>query len=121
MKTKTIIELLTLSSSLYMLSKDTEMMEKLKEMVEKGKDRVNKAMATPQTDEEGNELEFLDKLIIKAAEAKAELEERIEKAVAEFYHKANIAHTDEIRALNERLAEAEKTIALLEAKVNKQG
>ncbi|MBD3638744.1 MAG: hypothetical protein HUJ25_15430 [Crocinitomicaceae bacterium] len=119
MKAKTLIELMTLSSSLYVLSKDTELMERLKEMAEKGKDRVNKAMSAPEFDEEGNELEFIDKLIRKAGQAKDELEAKIEEVVAEFYKKINIAHTDEIRGLNERLTTAENTIALLEARLNK--
>ena len=38
MKTKTIIELLTLSSSLYVLARDTKFLEKLNEYSEKGKD-----------------------------------------------------------------------------------
>ena len=115
MKAKTLVELLSLTSSLYVLSKDTEVMDRLKEMAEKGKDRVNKAMSSPEYDEEGNELEFIDKLIRKAGQAKDELEAQIEEAVAKFYKKVNIAHTDEIRALKERLSEAEKKIALLEA------
>lgn len=119
MRTKTLVELMTLTSSLYVLSKDTELMERLKEMAEKGKDKVNQAMASPEVDEDGNELEFVDKLIRKAGQAKEELESKIEEVVAQFYQKVNIAHTDEIRALNERLSQAEKTIALLEARLNK--
>ncbi|UKN03146.1 hypothetical protein K6119_06415 [Paracrocinitomix mangrovi] len=119
MKAKTLIELLTLSSNLYVMSKDEELMQHLKNMTEKGKNKINNAMKETLVDEDGNEVEFIDKLIIKAGQAKQELEEKIEEVVAQFYKKINIAHTDEIRALNEKLAEADKTIALLEARLNK--
>ncbi|MCB9223060.1 MAG: hypothetical protein H6582_02690 [Crocinitomicaceae bacterium] len=119
MKAKTLIELMTLSSNLYMLSKDEELMHKLKEMTEKGKDRINKAMSTPAVDEDGNEIEFLDRLVLKASQAKEELEAKIEEVVAQFYKKVNIAHMDEIKALNEKLSQSENTIALLEARLNR--
>ena len=81
MKAKTLIELMTLSSNLYMLSKDEDLMNKLKDMTEKGKDRINKAMTEPKVDEEGNEIEFLDRLILKAGQAKEELESSLEKGL----------------------------------------
>ena len=37
MKTKTILELLTLSSSIYYLAKDTKFLDKISEFSEKGK------------------------------------------------------------------------------------
>lgn len=118
MKAKTLLELLTYSSTLYALSKDKELMDKLKEMAEKGRDRVNKAMSEPKLDEDGNEMEFIDRLIHKAGQAKEELEDKIKEIVADFYKNVNIAHTDEIRGLQEHLREAEKSIALLEARLN---
>ena len=42
MKTKTILELLTLSSSLYFLAKDTQLLEKISTLSEKGKAEINK-------------------------------------------------------------------------------
>ena len=40
MKTKTILELLTLSSSLYYLARDTQFLDKISELSEKGKDEL---------------------------------------------------------------------------------
>lgn len=37
MKTKTLLELLTLSSSLYFIVKDTQLIDRFNEMTEKGK------------------------------------------------------------------------------------
>ena len=119
MKTKSLIELLTLSSSIYYLLRDTELLDKVKEYTEKGKDGINHFMSESYTDEEGNEMEFIEKIIMKSSEAKEELEHKIEELVAAFYKKINVAHTDEIRALNEKLEQADQAIALLEARLNK--
>lgn len=119
MKTKTILELLTLSSSLYYFAKDTQFLNKLNELSEKGKENINKMMSEPQLDENGNELEFVDKIILKTHELKEELNDKIEDLVITFYKKINVAHLDEIKALNIKLEKLESTIALLEARLNK--
>lgn len=119
MKTKTIIELLTLSSTLYFLAKDTQLLERIKEISEKGKDEINKIVTESQLDENGNELEFIDKIILKTHELKEELNEKIEETVVKFYKKINVAHIDEIKALNEKIEKADMAIALLEARLNR--
>lgn len=119
MKTKTIIELLTLSSSIYVLARDTNLLEKLNEYSEKGKDNFNKMMSDSEYDENGNELAFVDKIILKTNELKEELNHKIEELVADFYKKINVAHLDEIKALNIKLEKLEASVALLEARLNK--
>ncbi|MFI0431082.1 hypothetical protein [Mariniflexile sp. HMF6888] len=119
MKTKTILELLTLSSSIYVLARDTHFLEKINEFSEKSKENINKAMSESQLDENGNELEFMDKIILKAHELKEELDEKIEELVIKFYKKINVAHLDEIKALNEKIGKLENSVALLEARLNK--
>ena len=119
MKTKTLLELITMASSIYFLAKDTQIIERINEMSEKGKENINLFASEPVFDEDGNELEFVDKLLYKTAEFKGELEDKIEEVVARFYKKMNIAHLDEIRALNEKLGQADRAIALLEARLNK--
>ena len=42
-----------------------------------------------------------------------------EELVITFYKKINVAHLDEIKALNEKNNEMEASIALLEARLNK--
>lgn len=118
MKTKTILELLTLSSSIYVMAKDTELLEKINEYSKKGKDEINKILSESQLDENGNELDFTDKIILKAHELKEELYDKIEERVVKVYKKMNIAHLDEIKAINEKLEKANATIALLEARLN---
>ena len=119
MKTKTILELLTLSSSIYYLAKDTKFLDKISEFSEKGKDNLNKIVSESQLDDNGNELEFADKIILKTHELKEELNEKIEELIVKFYKKINVAHLDEIKALNEKLEKLDATIALLEARLNK--
>ena len=119
MKTKTIIELLTLSSSIYVLAKETNLLDRINEYAEKGKDGINKIVSESQLDENGNELDFADKIIVKTHELKEELYEKIEELVVQFYKKINVAHTDEIKALNENLEKSNALIALLEARINK--
>ena len=55
MKTRTIIELLTLSASLYHIAKDTHLLEKIQEYSEKSKHSINQVAAEPLLDEDGNE------------------------------------------------------------------
>ena len=118
MKTRTILELLTLSSSLYYIARDTQVLDRLSELSEKGKDNLNKIMSDRPLDENGKEIEFVDRIIAKTQELKEELNEKIEKQVVKFYKKINVAHLDEIKALNEKLEALEATVALLEARVN---
>lgn len=119
MKTKTILELLTLSSTLYYIARDTQMLDKIGELSDKGKDNLNKFMSEPQLDEEGNEIEFVDRIIAKTQQLKDELNEKIEQQVVKFYKKINVAHLDEVSALNQKIEELDATVALLEARINK--
>lgn len=119
MKTKTILELLTLSSSIYYLAKDTKFLDKISEFSEKGKDNFNNIMSESQLDENGNELEFADKIILKTHELKEELNDKIQELIVKFYNKINVAHLDEIKYLNEKIEKLDATVALLEARLNK--
>jgi hypothetical protein len=65
MKAKTLLELVTLSSTLYTISKETHLMEKLTALSEQGKDKINDFMSEKVIDENGNEVQFLDKLELK--------------------------------------------------------
>jgi len=118
MKTKTLLELLTLSSSLYFLVKDANLLERFNELSEKGKDDLNRVASEVQLDDDGNELEFIDKIIFKTSQLKDELDEKVEELVIKFYKKINVAHLDEITALYEKLEKSDKKIALLEARLN---
>jgi BMFP domain-containing protein YqiC len=119
MKTRTLIELVTLSSSLYVLARDTHLLDKFGEWSEgKAKD-VNEIASETILDDDGNELELFDKIKLKAEQVKTELEAKIEEVVSKVYKKINIAHLDDINALKDKLENADATIALLEARLNK--
>lgn len=117
MRTKTFLELLTLSSNLYLIAKDAKTMEKIHELSERGKNAVNSFVSEKVTDADGNELEFVDKMIHKMHEAKEELEDKIEEVVAKMYDKMHIAHTDEINKLEEKIEALTKELSLANSRI----
>lgn len=119
MKTKTLIELITLSSSLYVLGRDTHLIDKFNEWTEDLTKDVNDVAAKTVLDDNGEELELIDKVKLKAEQLKEELESKIEVVVAKMYKKINIAHLDDLKALRDKLDKADANIALLEARLNK--
>ena len=118
MKAKTFLELVTLSANLYAISKETHLLDKLKDLSEEGIDKINEFMKEKVLDENGNEVEFTERLLMKAREAREELERKIGEAVAVMYEKMNIAHTDKIKELEERINQLNKDLALAEARIN---
>lgn len=118
MKAKTFLELMTLSTNLYMLSQDEALMAKLKGYMEQGKNKIDEFVSEPVIDENGNELEFVDKLLKKAHEAREDMNTKVEEMVTALYNKMNIAHTDEIKGLELRIEELSRQLALAEARIN---
>ncbi len=118
MKAKTFLELASLSTALYTISKDTKLMEKLESLSESGKEKINNFMKDVVVDENGKEMEFLDRLAQKAKETKEDLESKIGEMAATFYAKINVAHTDKILLLQSKLDQMQKDISLIEAKIN---
>jgi polyhydroxyalkanoate synthesis regulator phasin len=118
MNAKTFLELVTLSANLYSISKETHLLDKLKDLSEEGKGRINDFMKEKVLDENGNEVEFMDRLMMKAQEAKQDLEEKIGEVVAAFYEKMNIAHTDKIREMEEKIELLKRELALAEARIS---
>ncbi len=118
MKAKTFIELAALSANLYAISKETHLLEKLKKLSEEGKDKINEFMSETVLDENGNEVPFTDRLLMKAKEAREELESKIGEMIKVFYEKANIAHTEQLKDLENKLEELNKNLALAEAKIH---
>ena len=69
-------------------------------------------------DENGNEVEFIERLMMKAHDAKEELEDKIGEMVAVFYDKMNIAHVDKVKELELKIDQLSKDLALAEARIN---
>lgn len=116
MKARTLVELLTLSSNLYLISKDKEFFNRLEEMAEKGRKKVNEVIEE-LSDGEGDDGKLLNKLLHKASQAKEELERRMEEIAAAAYKKMHIAHTDEVRVLQSEIEGLKKQLALSEARI----
>ena len=117
MRTKTFLELLTLSSNLYVIAKDANTMEKLHEFAEKGKDQINDYMGKKMMNEDGEEMEFIEKMTFKMHQAKEELENKIEEVVVSMYAKMNIAHTDQIKNLEEKLDKLSNQLSLAHSRL----
>lgn len=119
MRTKTFLELLTLSSNLYVIAKDTNALEKIHAYTEKGKESINEFVKEKITDADGNELEFVDKMVVKLHEVKEQLDEKIAEAVESMYHKMNIAHTNQINELEEKITTLTKEVLLANERIKK--
>jgi hypothetical protein len=118
MKAKTFLELASLSTALYTISKDAKLMEKLEALSETGKEKINHFMKDVVIDENGKEMEFLDRLALKAQETKDDLETKIGEMATAFYAKINVAHTDKILLLQNKLDQLQKDVSLVEARIN---
>ncbi|MEW6470191.1 MAG: hypothetical protein AB1458_14815 [Bacteroidota bacterium] len=118
MRVKTLIELLTLSTNLYMISRDEELMKKLSEMAKKGKEKINDLIDdfSDNEEEEGHE-QLIGRLLHKAGQARQELEKKIEETVARAYEKMHITHTDQLNKLAEEVAGLKRELALAESRI----
>lgn len=118
MKAKTLVELLTLTTNLYMISKDEDFFKHLNEMKDKGKQKFDEILHEfSGTDEEGNEVNLVQKIQEKASKAKEELELRIEELAEKVYAKMHLAHTNEIKKMQEQIDNLQRELALAEARI----
>ena len=115
MKARTLIELLTLSTNVYMMTKDEKLMNNLNEMTQKGKIKLGE-LVDEFSGEEGEE-KLMAKLMHKAQQAKEEFEHKMEEVAKTVYDKMNIAHVDQITALEVRIDQLKKELSLTESRV----
>jgi polyhydroxyalkanoate synthesis regulator phasin len=114
MRAKTLLELMTLSTNLYMIAKDEQFLARVSELKEKGKEKLDDLLEGL----EGNDEESLsERLMNKATQAKEELEQKIGEMVVKLYDKMNIAHTEQIRSLQDQIDALKKEVALAEARI----
>lgn len=106
--------MLSLSTNLYVILKDEELMHKLSGMVEKGREHYNDVF---HPDEDENPEPIIERLLAKAHEAKAELEERLNNAAEAAYSKLHIAHTKEIEKLQEQIYVTEGKLVAVETRL----
>ncbi len=117
MKARTLLELVTLSTTLYTISKETQVLEKLGELGEKGKKKINSLVKERVYDDKGNEMEFVEKMLQKAKEAKEDLDIKITGLIEDFYEKINVAHVKQIEVLEQKLAEMNKSLVNSESRI----
>lgn len=114
MRAKTIIELINLSTNLYMLAKDEEVVSKVSDLANKGKEKISELYEDLSGEGENRLMEMLMK---KATDAKVELEHKISEFVIAGYDKLKIAHTNEIMRLEEEINNLKRELALAEARI----
>lgn len=117
MRAKTLVELLTLSTNLYILSKDEDFMKNVTEMTKKGKEKFDNFMDEFSESGEDDEVTLMQKVVQKAQQAKEEFEKKMEEVAVTVYKKMHIAHADDLNELMERIELLEKKIDLLETKL----
>ncbi len=117
MRAKTLVELLTLSTNLYMISRDEKFMEALAEMVKKGKKKSADIINEFSDDGEEGEEPLIQKFLEGARKAKEELEKKIEETAVKVYGKIHIAHTDDIKKLSGEIERLKRELSLAEARI----
>jgi polyhydroxyalkanoate synthesis regulator phasin len=117
MRAKSFIELLTLSTNLYMISKDDEFMQNLSDMLKKGKKKAEDILHDFSEEGEEGEEQLIQKFLHKAQKAKEELEKKIEEAAVKVYEKMHIAHADEVKKLAGEVDLLRRELALAEARI----
>lgn len=117
MRAKNLLQLLTLSTNLYMISKDEEFMENLSEMMKKGKDKVADFVEGFTEEGEEDHEQLIQKFMHKAKQAKAEFEKKMEEVAVKVYSKMHVANADDLNAVVKRLEIIEKKIQLVEAQI----
>ncbi|MEY4603907.1 MAG: hypothetical protein RIT43_1199 [Bacteroidota bacterium] len=119
MKARTLVELAAISSTIYTISKDKELIEKLSQWAEKGKDKINSFVKEKSFDEDGREMDFLEKLASRMEESRKEMENRISDLVKSSYERMNVAHTDQLTELKVQMTELRKELNVLKTKVSR--
>ena len=117
MKAKTLVELLSLSATLYTIGKDEDFFHRLEEMAVKGKQKIGDLIEDFSDEGEDGESKLIAKLIHKAKQAKEELENRMEETAVKVYRKMNIAHADDLKSVLHKIEIMEKKLNLFEAQL----
>jgi polyhydroxyalkanoate synthesis regulator phasin len=120
MKARTLVELAAISSTLYTISKDQELLDKLNQWADKGKEKINAFVKEKVVDENGKEMDFLEKLASRIETSRHDMEERVGDLVKTSYERMRIAHSDEIEKLSHQLDTLKKELAIVHSKLNKQ-
>lgn len=115
MKAKTLIELLTLSTNLFMISKDEKFMTAVSEMTEKAKEKAGNLIEEFSGEDEDN---LWQKISVKAAQAKEELDHKIEEMVIKTYEKMKIAHANDLKAMEVVISKLKTDLQTAEARIS---
>jgi polyhydroxyalkanoate synthesis regulator phasin len=113
MKPRTLIELLSLSTNLYLITKDKEKMQHLNELGAKGKETFEQLVEEFST---AKQKEILTVIAEKAGQVSEELENKIKDMVEKAYETLQIAHVNQIKELQEEIATLKADVYTLQHK-----
>jgi polyhydroxyalkanoate synthesis regulator phasin len=117
MKLKTFVDLVSVSTNLYLLSKDKELMNQLYTIGEQSKDKASEVW-NEISDGNVSWEEFMTKVNERAEIAKAELETKIEEVATKMYTKMHIATTTDLEKLKLEVENLKKQNEELIAKIS---
>lgn len=123
MKKKTLLEIATLSSNLYLIMKNSELAKKVMYITagmaaiskHKIEEMVQEFIAkSDMTEEEGKK--FIEEITEKAKETKEDFEEKLEEVVKKVMERLHLDKKDETEALKKRIEQLEELLKKQTAK-----
>lgn len=118
MKARTLIDLLSLSSNLYLIARDEELMKHLKEWSSQARKKATEVWDN-LGDEGEEDSELLDRLLQRAKKAREEFDRKMAETAEKVYHKMHLAHANDVKNLETRVEELKRELALAEARIIK--
>jgi hypothetical protein len=116
MRAKAIVDLLSLSVSLYMLSRDEEFLKSAAELAAKGKHKAEE-LCESLTDEAG-EHALIAEIVQKAGRLKEKMAHKVDDAAKVVYEKMHVAHTNEIKKLSDEIETLRTELSLMRSHGN---
>lgn len=116
MKTRTLLDLLSLSGNLYMIARDEELMKHLKEWSVEAKKKAN-AVWDNLGEDTGEDAEMLEQLLTRVKKAKLEFDKKVEETAEKVYHRMKLAHENDIQRLEQKTDALQRELALTEARL----
>ncbi len=116
MKARTLIDLLSLSSNLYLIAKDDELLKNLKDWAKESRQKAGEVW--DELGEDASEdADLMEKILVRVKAAKTEFDRKVEETAVKVYAKMQIAHANDVRELEKKLEDLKKELALAEARI----
>lgn len=118
MRTRTLIDLLSLSSNLYLIARDEELMKHLKEWSAQARKKATEVW-DDLGDEGEEDAELLERILKRVKNAREEFDRKVAETAEKVYKKMHLAHENDVKALENKVEELKRELALAEARIIK--